>query len=339
MAPPPRLAEAAEPDPYFDGFTAAIIGRAITSAVTLGVIEALAEQPATGAGLADRLDLDPLGTDTLLTALHALGYVNLEDGEYRLSPVAERELVRSSPESIATFVGEQGDLHWEILTMLPEAIRTGRPYAMHEERRDRARWEAYIRGLFEASRGEHDANAALVPVEDPHRLVDVAGGHGAFAMAMCGRHPALQAEVLDLPPAVEVGRAIVDEQGFAGRVSFRAGDVFEVGLGEELDVVSAFNLVHHLPEDRNRELCRRARAALRPGGALVIGDSERPKAGQPQDQRGALSSLLFYTWSHGRNFTRDEIASWLEEAGFAEVRVHRNERSPWRIVVVGRAPR
>jgi SAM-dependent methyltransferase len=339
MAPPPRLAEAAEPDPYFDGFTAAIIGRAITSAVTLGVIEALAERPGTGSALAERLGLDPLGTDTLLTALRTLGYVSLEDGEYRLSPVAERQLVRSSPESIATFVGEQGDLHWEILTMLPEAIRTGRPYAMHEERREPARWEAYIRGLFEASRGEHDANAALVPVEDPRRLVDVAGGHGAFAMAMCRRHPGLQADVVDLPPAVEVGRAIVEEQGFAGRISFREGDVFEVGLGEELDVVSAFNLVHHLPEDRNRELCRLARAALHPGGALVIGDSERPKPGEPHHQHGALSSLLFYAWSHGRNFTRDEIASWLADAGFADVLVHRNERSPWRILVVGRAPR
>jgi hypothetical protein len=50
-----------------------------------------------------------------------------------------------------------------------------------------------------------------------------------------------------------------------------------------------------------------------------------------------VSSLLFYAWSHGRNFSRAEIAGWLEEGGFADVRVHRNERSPWRIVVVGRA--
>ena len=138
---------------------------------------------------------------------------------------------------------------------------------MHEERRDDTeRWEAYIRGLFEISRAEHDANAALVPVEEPRRLVDVAGGHGGFSMAMCRRHPGLEATVLDLPPSAAVGRKIVAEQGYAERVSFREGDVFELGLGEELDVVSVFNLVHHLPEERDRELCRMARAALRPGG-------------------------------------------------------------------------
>ena len=152
---------------------------------------------------------------------------------------------------------------------------------MHEERRDDGeRWEAYIRGLFEISRAEHAANAALVPVEEPRLMVDVAGGHGGFSMAMCDRHPELEATVLDLPPSAAVGRRIVAEQGYADRISFREGDVFELGLGddESLDVVSVFNLVHHLPEERNRELCRMARAALQPGGCMVIGDSARPGA-------------------------------------------------------------
>jgi SAM-dependent methyltransferase len=210
---------------------------------------------------------------------------------------------------------------------------------MHEERRDPERWEAYIRGLFEISRAEHDANAALVPADDPRTLVDVAGGHGGFAMAMCRRHPSLRATVVDLPPSVAVGRAVVDEQGYAARVSFREGDVFEVGLGSDLDVVSVFNLIHHLPEERDRRLVAMAHEALRPGGHIVIGDTERPEADDPVTQHGALSSLLFYAWSHSRNFGRAEVAGWLEDEGFEEVTIERNERSPWRIVVVGRVPR
>ena len=82
-----------------------------------------------------------------------------------------------------------------------------------------------------------------------------------------------------------------------------------------------------------------ARAALRPGGVLVIGDSARPEHGEDVSEHGAISSLLFYAWSHSRNFTPSEIAGWMEEAGFEEVESHRNERSPWRVVVVGSAPR
>jgi SAM-dependent methyltransferase len=325
-----------EPDPFADSFTGLIAARAVTIATSLGVFDALAESPASAAELAQRLNLDPLGAQTLLAALAGLDYVELDGERYRPTPVSERLLTRSSPESIATFVGGQGELHWEVLDMLETALREGRAYAMHEERRDPAQWEAYMRGLFEISRAEHDWNASVVPAEDPRELVDVAGGHGGFSMAMCRRHPSLRATVLDLPPAAAAGRRIVAEEGFADRVSHREGDVFEAGLGEELDVVSVFNLVHHLPEERDRELCRMARAALRPGGYLVVGDSERPEPGS-ETRHGALSSLLFYAWSHGRNFNREEIAGWLREAGFQAVEVQRNERSPWRIVVVGRA--
>jgi SAM-dependent methyltransferase len=331
--------EPREPDPFLDTFTGLVAARAVTSATMLGVFDSLQEAPATAGELAERLGLDALGADTLLTTLFTLGYVEAEGERFRNTRVSERLLVRDSPESIATFVGHQGDLHWQVLDVLPDALRTGRAYAMHEERRDdRERWEAYIRGLFEISRPEHEANAALVPVEDARELVDVAGGHGAFSMAMCDRHPELHATVLDLPPSAEVGRRIVAEQGYADRISFREGDVFELGLGDgdSLDVVSIFNLAHHLPVERNRELCRMARAALRPSGCVVIGDSARPEPGEPASAHGAISSLLFYAWSHSRNFTPSEIRGWMEAAGFDEVEAHRNERSPWRVVVVGR---
>jgi SAM-dependent methyltransferase len=304
----------------------------------LGVFEALHDEPAGAAELGERLSLDPLGSETLLTALLALGYVEAAgDGRLRNSDVSERLLVSSSPESIATFVGAQGDLHWQVLDLLPEAVRDGTAYAMHEERRGESeRWEAYIRGLFEISRAEHDDNAALVPVAQPRRMVDVAGGHGGFSMAMCRRHPGLHATVLDLPPSAAVGRRIVAEQGYADRITFHEGDIFDLGLGDGLDVIAVFNLVHHLPEERDRELCVMAREALKPGGCLVIGDSARPEPGEQASEHGAISSLLFYAWSHSRNFSPSEIRAWMTQAGFAEVATHRNERSPWRIVLVGR---
>jgi SAM-dependent methyltransferase len=331
------MADRPEPDPFVDTFVGPIAARAVSTAALLGVFDALADEGAEAEQLAGRLGLNQLGAETLLTALQTLGYVERRGERFHTTGVAERLLVSSSPDSIGTFAGAQADLHWEILAMLPEAVRDGAAYAMHEERRDPRRWEAYIRGLFEISRHEHDANAELIPVDGPDRLVDVAGGHGGFSMAMCRRHPSLRATVVDLEPSAAVGRKIVEEEGYADRISFTEGDVFELGLGTDADVIAIFNLIHHLPEERNAELCRMAREALRPGGYLVVGDSERPDPGEPVSQHGALSSLLFYAWSHSRNFHRSEIVAWLGDAGL-EVEVHRNERSPWRILVIGRAP-
>ena len=197
------------PDPFLDTFTHLVAARAVTTAVMLGVFEALHDEPASADGPGRTPGARPAGRgDAGHRPAHArLHRAGRRRADAQQRPVTERLLVASSPESIATFAGDQADLHWEILGLLPEAVRSGRRYAMHEERRDeRERWEAYIRGLFEISRPEQDANAALVGVEDPRLLVDVAGGHGGFAMAMCRRHPGLHATVIDLPPSAAVGR-------------------------------------------------------------------------------------------------------------------------------------
>jgi SAM-dependent methyltransferase len=101
--------------------------------------------------------------------------------------------------------------------------------------------------------------------------------------------------------------------------------------------VSVFNLLHHLPPEAIRALLARARDALRPGGWLVIGETERPEPGEPATVNGAVSAVVYYASSGTRNYTRSEVTGFLGEAGFAEVRAHRNQRSPWRLLYVTRA--
>jgi SAM-dependent methyltransferase len=338
VAAEPRAARA-NPDPYRDTFTRLVAARAVIAATTLGIFDALHGSAATAPELASQLGLDPLGAEILLGTLAALGYVEPSVIGFRNSAVAERDLVTSSPTTIATFAGLQAELHWQVLDQLPEALRAGQDYGLHERRRDEpSLWEGYIRGLYEISREDHDGNAALVGVRDPSRMVDVAGGHGAFAMAMCRRHPKLEATVVDLPPSVAVGRRIVHEQGFDDRISFSEGDVFEIGIGNDLDVVSVFNLLHHLPAERNELLCWKAYRALRPGGWFVIGDSAAPEPDQTMSEHGAISSILFYAWSHGRNFRPSEMRGWLVDAGFVNIESQFNPAAPWRIVVTARRP-
>jgi SAM-dependent methyltransferase len=328
---------AAGPDPFQESFAGMIAARALVSGCTLGLFDALAEEPGDAASLASRLGLDEVGVAALLDALRSLGYVHEEDGRLRCAPVAQRLLARASRESIAAFVGAQNAHHWNTLGRLDEVVRSGQPVGWHGTAPGDPMWEAYLRGLFAIQRGEHDANAAVVPVQEPRALLDLAGGHGGFAMAMCRRHPLLRATVLDLPGAAAVGRRIVAEEGFAEQISFREGDALHADLGRQLDVVCAFNLVHHLTPEDTRALFARVPAALRAGGCLVVGETERPVPGEPVHQMGALSGLLFYAMSGARTYTRAQLVRWLEEAGFAAVSVHRNERSPWRIMLVARA--
>jgi len=327
---------AAGPDPFQDSFVAMASARALISATRLGVIEALAEEPASADALAAELGLDPVGVEALLTALVALGYVADDSaGRHRLTE-AGRRLAAADARSVAAFVGAYGSRAWEMLGGLDRRLR-GKPESdSHRHPPDDPFWDSYIRGMYELTREEHDRAIALLPNDEPATMLDLGGGHGGFAMAMCRRHAGLRATVLDLAGSAEVGRRIVAENGLAERISFRAGDVVATEYGSGFDVVSAFNLLHHLPADDAREVLRRARGALRDGGILVVGETERREPGEAASLNGAMSGLVYYVSSGVRNYTRGELDGWVREAGFAAPQVHRSESAPWRLMFVAR---
>lgn len=332
-----RVPAGAAPDPFTDTFVAMAGARALITATRAGLPATLAEEPASAARLSERLGLELAGVEALLAALEALGYVRGDaDGSFELSPAAAG-LLPGSEVSIASFIGEYNAHAWEMLGRLDEVLRDPAAAASHLRPAGDPFWDSYIRGLYELSRAEHEHNARLVPASDPRQLLDVAGGHGGFAIAMCRRWPALRATVLDLPASAAIGRRIVAEQGYAERVAFREGDALRESLGEGFDVVSVFNLLHHLQPPAVRSLMARARDALADGGLLVIGETERSEPGQPASLTGAMSAVVYFASSGSRNYSRAELCGWLDRAGFHDVEVHRAERSPWRLLYVARA--
>jgi SAM-dependent methyltransferase len=329
--------EDGEPDAFRDTFVAMAGARAIISATRLGVLAALAGKPASAGELARTLGLAPAGVEALLGALAAMGYVEVDaEGAYRPT-AAGSSLDAGARDSVAHFVGEYNAHAWEMLGRLDEVLHEPEAAASHGRGVEDPFWEHYIRGLFELSRQEREEWAQLVPVSDPRELLDVAGGHGGFAIAMCRRFPGLRATVLDLRASARVGRRIVAEEGFATRVSFREGDALIDSLGERVDVISIFNLLHHLAPASVQELLGRAHRALRPGGYVVIGETERAEPGEPPSVTGALSALVYFVSSGTRNYSVRELRGWLERAGFGAIEVRRAERTPWRLLYLARA--
>ncbi|HWX73893.1 MAG TPA: methyltransferase [Solirubrobacteraceae bacterium] len=331
------MAAGPEPDAFTDTFVAMAGAQAIITATRTGLVAALAERPSCAADLARSLGLEPVGVEALLGALAALGYVQASaEGLYRPT-AAGAQLTPGASGSVAEFVGSYNADAWEMLGRLEDALRDRSVAASHARPADDPFWEHYLRGLFELARDEHEDNAALVPVSEPRRMLDMAGGHGAFAMAMCRRFPGVRATVFDLPASAAVGRRIVAEEGFAERVEFREGDALREPLGEQLDVLSAFNLLHHLAPADVQRLLARAREALTPAGVLVIGETERSEPGVPPSRAGAMSGVVYFASSGTRNYSRAELEEWLSLAGFADVQVHRAERSPWRLLYLARS--
>lgn len=335
-----RLAQLAGqvPEPLFETYVAMMAARTIMAGSSLGLVAALHEQPDDAAGLARRLGHDEAGLDVLLTALHSLGYLDSRGAAYAPSPKAERWLLPDAPTSIDGFTTVFGYDMWDTFAQLEQAVHSGEPIGLHDREPDDPYWERYMRGLFELSRLTGDTLARLIPARSPRSLLDLAGGHGGYSMALCRRHEGLRATVLELEGAARIGRRIVAEEGMQERVAYETGDLFEADLGEGHDIVMANSILHHLDGEASVRLLARAREALAPGGTMAVLELERPDEGDRGTQVGTLTGVLFYVTSRARTYRAKELRSFFEAAGYEDVRSRRHPRLPGNVVTLGRAP-
>jgi ubiquinone/menaquinone biosynthesis C-methylase UbiE len=330
------LAAGVVPTPLLETFEAFAMARAIMTAVQLGIFDALAEKPDDADGLARRLRLDPNGTDILLVALHALGYVEHRGGHYRNASAIDKYVLPDSEQTLRAFIGDFNEDMWDEFSRTAAAVRGGETTGLHSREPDDPYWERYMRGLFDLTRLAGDEVARLIPTRNPKRMLDLAGGHGGYAIAMCRRYADLTVTIAELEGAARIGRQIVREQGMSDRIDFRVGDMFTTALGEGYDVATAFQILHHFDEDVNVELLTRARESLRDGGVVAVLEQERPPTGERGNTIGALTGLLFYVTSRARTYTTEELTTFVEAAGFNRVRERRSARFPGVVLVTGR---
>lgn len=334
-----RLALAAgqAPESLFDVYVALMSARAIMAGHALGLYAALDERPDDAAGLAGRLGLDPRGLDVLLAALHALDYLEADGTRYRPGARARRTLLPGARFDLRAWTDFSYDM-WDAFGSLEQVVRSGEPIGLHDRPDDDPYWGRYMAGLRDLAGLQGADVARAIGAERPRRMLDLAGGHGAFAVELCRRHPELSATVIELEGAARHGRRLVAEAGMADRIEYRVGDLFALDLGQGHDLVTAFQIVHHLDEAANVELLRRARAALRAGGRVAVLELERPAPGERGTPLGTLTGVLFFITSSARTYAADEIAGFLEAAGLEEIRVKRLVRAPGTVLVLGDAP-
>lgn len=304
------------PTPIGEAMFGMPVARSLQVAQRTGILAALAESPRDPAELAEHLGLQAAGTELLLDVIASLGHLELKpDGRYEMSDRARRWLDPKSDHYVGDFLADTAE-YWQWWQGLEELVREGRHVELHDKAPDDPYWRSYIRGQYQIARLSSEEVAKAVPLQrNAHSLLDVAGAHGEFSMALCRRHQGLKATIVDLPGSARVGREIVSGAGMEDRVHHVEGDMFEADFGGPHDAALCFNIVHHLSPERAKALFARIRAALRPGAPLCVLELyDRPEGQKPDS--GSILGLFFHLTSGADTYTVEQVSGWLADSGF-----------------------
>jgi SAM-dependent methyltransferase len=295
--------------------------RAIQTALKLGIFEVAAGGPRDPKQIATQLGTDERATRLLANAMVSLGLLETQRGSYRISEVARRFLVRSSPEYLGGMVlfDEAIFQHW---VHLEDAIRTGHPVRAPDMFQSKPEdTERFIRAMDSLTRARGDAAwvGEHLGLEGFTTIADLGGGPGTYLAALLRRHGRIRGAIWDLPATLEVASRVLREREYevADRIDLVPTDYLVAPLPGPVDVIFMSNIVHSENEGDNENLIAKCFAALSPGGLIAVKDHVMNRE-LTEPRAGAVFALYLLLATRGRDYSFEEIAGWLTAAGFVD---------------------
>ncbi|MGI8807290.1 MAG: methyltransferase [Acidimicrobiales bacterium] len=290
-------------------------------------------------GLCQGLGLAPRPADVMCTLFRAMGLLEPGPGRLRPTALARDHLVAGARFDLRSYYSSLRER--PTCRELLRVLTTGEP-ASWSSADHGGTWEdeladvGFARRITEAmdARGALLAPAlasALIDVPG-NRLLDIAGGSGAYATALVDARPDLQATIVERPPVDAAARTLLAERGYADRVRVVVGDMFE-RLPSDHEIHLLSHVLHDWDEEGVRRILAASFRALPPGGWLVDHDAHIN-----EDKTGPLPiarySVLLAHATRGKCWSVSELAIFLDDAGFRKV-THR-EVGPDRTVLLAR---
>ncbi|MFN9775619.1 MAG: methyltransferase [Burkholderiales bacterium] len=308
------------------GFT---YSQVLLACVRLRVLDTLAaEGPLAADELARRVGLPSEGAARLFAAAASLKLIEArDDGRWGLG--RQGAPIVALP-SVAAMIEHHATLYQDLVD--PVALLRGErdtsmsgywPYAdtapgAVPEALDEARVAEYSRLMSVTQPLVAEQVLDAYPFARHRVLLDVGGGEGAFAIAAARRAPALRGMRVDVPAVAGRARERRAQAGLADRARTFGGSFHGDALPRGADLVTLVRVLFDHPDERVLGILKAARAALEPGGTLLVCE---PMSGTPGAEAigDAYYGLYLLAMGKGRSRRPQDIERLLREAGFADV--------------------
>lgn len=317
----------------FDLCAGFVYSQVLQACIQLDLFWILDAAPRSAAELAPRLSLTEAATERLLGAAAALDLVERRSGgRYGLAMLGAALL--GNP-GVGAMIAHHPLLYADLADPLallrgenrPTALSDYWAYATAEQpaAAPPADVAAYSALMAQSQHFVADDILAAYDFSQHRRILDVGGGEGAFLCRVAAQATAPALMLFDLPAVAERARLRFAAEGLSLRAEVVGGDMHRDSLPGGADLATLVRVLHDHDDAAVRALLRRVRAALAPGGTLLIAE---PMAGSPATRRMAEAYFAFYLLAMGSGRARSpaELTVFLQEAGFTDIRSLRTRR-------------
>jgi demethylspheroidene O-methyltransferase len=301
----------------FDICAGFVYAQTLQACIELNLFEILAAGPQGAEALAARCAVPAGRMRMLLDAACSLRLLELSGKRYRLGRLGAA--LRGNP-GIAAMVAHHrmfyGDISDPVALLRGETAPELAKFWPYRGAGDAAKYSALM------AESQPMIAAEILSAYDfsKHKCVlDVGGGDGVFLRRLAARAPNLQLMLFDLPEVAARAAARFEAAGLAGRATAIAGDFGGGKLPKGADVISLIRVLHDHDDEKALALLKTARAALPPGGILLLAE---PMAGTKGAEPIGAAYFGFYLLAMGSGKARrpEEIEAMLTAAGFSRVR-------------------
>ena len=265
------------------------------------------------------------GMRAIMNALIGLGLLAKDrQGKYSLTPESEAFLLSNKPGTLAGFFKMNATRLIPLWLKLGEVVRTGKPAeARNQEEPGTEFFTELVENIIPMSYASAQALADHLRLADAKkevRVLDLAAGSGIWGISLAQKSPHVRVTAVDWAGMIPTTKRITQKFGVADRFEFVEGDLATADFESDYNVATLGHILHSEGKERSRALLKKTFGALKSGGTIAIGEwlvnDERTEP---------LPSLMFavnmlVNTEHGDTFSFNEIKTWLEEAGFKNVR-------------------
>lgn len=258
------------------------------------------------------------GATLLLDACVAEGLLEKDGNLYSNTQAGKMALVPGGEADLSKAVRYNRDVY-PLWGRINDFVMTGKPVEPPKVHLgdDPVRTKAFALAMRSRAFAIGRSVVPMIDLKGCEKLLDLAGGPGAYAELLVKANPGLTCVTVDVPGVSAVAKECVEEAGLSNLIECRKGDYHTDEYEcEAYDAVTIFGALHQESPSQICDILARANRALKKGGRLFVLDmmTDSTHTNPPFSALFGLNMAL--STDNGWVFSDEELKTWMRTSGF-----------------------